>query len=214
MTKRSRQKTTLFAGGKEPGLRAASAAPTNKRLRKEPGSAQTQPPKTTLLVAEKDLGSARPMPRQLNKRWRKRTSAPRGQCRANKPIAMINSRPAMKVPTDKPEALSQADILVIGGGPAGSAAAIVLAERGHRVVQVEKSRHPVFTSASRCCRPTCPCSSDWVSLSRSRPSACANGAPIRVALARRPWRDLQLCRSWNKSLPFSYQVRRSDSTKS
>jgi NADPH-dependent 2,4-dienoyl-CoA reductase/sulfur reductase-like enzyme len=28
----------------------------------------------------------------------------------------------------------QTDIIVIGGGPAGSSAAIVLAERGHRVV--------------------------------------------------------------------------------
>jgi len=38
----------------------------------------------------------------------------------------------------------QTDILVVGGGPAGSSAAILLAERGHRVVQLEKSRHPRF----------------------------------------------------------------------
>lgn len=36
------------------------------------------------------------------------------------------------------------DVLVIGGGPAGSTAAALLAERGLDVVIVEKSRHPRF----------------------------------------------------------------------
>ena len=49
----------------------------------------------------------------------------------------------MKVPTDK-QPPADADVLIIGGGPAGSSAAIVLAGRGHRVIQVEKSRHPRF----------------------------------------------------------------------
>jgi 2-polyprenyl-6-methoxyphenol hydroxylase-like FAD-dependent oxidoreductase len=36
------------------------------------------------------------------------------------------------------------DVLVIGGGPAGSTAAALLAERGHRVTLLEKTRHPRF----------------------------------------------------------------------
>ncbi len=36
------------------------------------------------------------------------------------------------------------DVLVIGGGPAGATAASLLAERGHRVILVEKDRHPRF----------------------------------------------------------------------
>lgn len=39
---------------------------------------------------------------------------------------------------------SQCDVLVIGGGPAGSTAAALLAERGYRVTLFEKARHPRF----------------------------------------------------------------------
>src|SRR5438045_3144733 len=36
------------------------------------------------------------------------------------------------------------DVLVIGGGPAGSTIGALLAERGRSVVVLEKSRHPRF----------------------------------------------------------------------
>lgn len=38
----------------------------------------------------------------------------------------------------------QCDVLVIGGGPAGSTVAPLLAEKGYRVVLLEKARHPRF----------------------------------------------------------------------
>ncbi|MHA6205911.1 NAD(P)/FAD-dependent oxidoreductase [Dyella soli] len=41
-------------------------------------------------------------------------------------------------------AAQQCDVAVIGGGPAGSTAAALLARRGYRVIALEKDRHPRF----------------------------------------------------------------------
>src|SRR5271169_5108007 len=38
----------------------------------------------------------------------------------------------------------ECDVAVIGGGPAGSTAAILLARRGYKVIALEKARHPRF----------------------------------------------------------------------
>lgn len=38
----------------------------------------------------------------------------------------------------------ECDVLVIGGGPAGTTIAPLLTEKGYRVVLLEKARHPRF----------------------------------------------------------------------
>ena len=40
--------------------------------------------------------------------------------------------------------MEQCDVAVIGGGPAGSTAATLLARRGYKVIALEKARHPRF----------------------------------------------------------------------
>jgi flavin-dependent dehydrogenase len=117
----------------------------------------------------------------------------------------------MKVPTDKPEALSQADVLVIGGGPAGSAAAIVLAERGHRVVQVEKSRHPRFHIGESLLPANLPLFERLGVAEQVQAIGMQKWGAEFVS----PWHGdrgetFNFAEGWNKSLPFSYQVRRSE----
>ena len=43
-----------------------------------------------------------------------------------------------------PAAVETCDVAVIGGGPAGSTAAALLARRGYKVIALEKARHPRF----------------------------------------------------------------------
>jgi flavin-dependent dehydrogenase len=40
--------------------------------------------------------------------------------------------------------VEQCDVAIIGGGPAGSTAAALLARRGYRVIALEKEHHPRF----------------------------------------------------------------------
>jgi flavin-dependent dehydrogenase len=46
--------------------------------------------------------------------------------------------------TGMPAGAADCDVFVVGGGPAGSTIAALLAERGHRVILADKDRHPRF----------------------------------------------------------------------
>src|SRR6266702_93523 len=118
---------------------------------------------------------------------------------------MINSAPAMKVPSE------QTDILVIGGGPAGSSSAIVLAERGYRGVQLEKSRHPRFHIGESLLPANLPLFERLGVAAQVR----AIGMQKWGAEFISPWHGgrgetFNFTEGWNKSLPFAYKVRRSE----
>jgi flavin-dependent dehydrogenase len=120
----------------------------------------------------------------------------------------------MKVSTNRPPPAGSAprtDVLVIGGGPAGSAASIVLAERGHRVVQLEKSRHPRFHIGESLLPANLPL------FERLGVADEINAIGMQKWGAEfvSPWHGgrgetFSFAEGWNKSLPFSYQVRRSE----
>lgn len=57
---------------------------------------------------------------------------------------MVGYSAGAEFPQSSVDAESRADVLVIGGGPAGATTAITLARRGHRTILVEKDRHPRF----------------------------------------------------------------------
>ena len=116
----------------------------------------------------------------------------------------------MKVPTDN-SSPAQADVLIIGGGPAGSSAAIVLAQRGHRVVQVEKARHPRFHIGESLLPANLPIFERLGVAEQVQAIGMQKWGAEFVS----PWHGdrgetFNFAEGWNKSLPFAYQVRRSE----
>src|SRR3546814_14442935 len=63
--------------------------------------------------------------------------------------------------------ISDTDVLVIGGGPAGSTIAPLLARQGWQVTQLEKDRHPRFHIAESRSEER-RVGKEWVSTWRSR----------------------------------------------
>lgn len=130
---------------------------------------------------------------------------------------MLNSG-AMPFPTTTPVDSPQAqaneaeavDVVVVGGGPAGSSAAITLAERGYRVIQLEKSRHPRFHIGESLLPANLPL---FERLGVAREIE-AIGMRKCGAEFISPWHGgrgetFEFTEGWNKALPFAYQVRRS-----
>jgi flavin-dependent dehydrogenase len=107
-------------------------------------------------------------------------------------------------------AAPQTDAVVIGGGPAGSSAAIVLAERGYRVVQLEKSRHPRFHIGESLLPANLPLFERLGVAEEVRAIGMRKWGAEFVS----PWHGgrgetFNFEDGWNKALPFAYQVRRS-----
>jgi flavin-dependent dehydrogenase len=125
-------------------------------------------------------------------------------------IARDKLRAAMKAPSST---LSerQTDVLVIGGGPGGSATSILLAEQGHRVVQLEKSRHPRFHIGESLLPANLPLFERLGVAEQVKVIGMQKWGAEFIS----PWHGgrgetFNFAEGWNKSLPFAYQVRRSE----
>ena len=101
------------------------------------------------------------------------------------------------------------DVLVIGGGPAGSTAAALLARQGRRVVLIEKDRHPRFHIGESLLPANLPLLDDL----GVREAVAAIGMPKWGVEFISPTHEhasaLRFTDAWDKSLAGAFQVRRS-----
>ena len=114
-------------------------------------------------------------------------------------------------PTDQAgDSPVECDVLVIGGGPAGSTVAALLAQKGRNVVLLDKDRHPRFHIGESLLPANLPLFERLGVADEMR----AIGIKKRAAEFMSPWHEHKqqflFADAWDKTMPHAYQVRRSE----
>ncbi|WP_300450949.1 NAD(P)/FAD-dependent oxidoreductase [Accumulibacter sp.] len=104
----------------------------------------------------------------------------------------------------------ECDVLVIGGGPAGSTVAPLLAEKAYRVVLLEKARHPRFHIGESLLPANLPLferlgiAADVKAIGMEK-----RGAEFVSPQHPQP-QTFHFAEAWDKSMPYAYQVKRAE----
>ena len=107
--------------------------------------------------------------------------------------------------------MNECDVLVIGGGPAGSTAGALLAQSGYHVAILEKEQHPRFHIGESLLPANLPLFEKLGVAKAIKDIGIEKWAAEFVS----PWHankseTFRFGDAWDKSMPFSYQVRRSE----
>jgi 2-polyprenyl-6-methoxyphenol hydroxylase-like FAD-dependent oxidoreductase len=106
-------------------------------------------------------------------------------------------------------ALQQTDVLVIGGGPAGSTIAALLARRGYHVTLLEKDRHPRFHIGESLLPANLPLLEQLGVADEVRAIGMLKWGAEFVSPGGDRQQDFRFAEAWDKSMPYAYHVRRS-----
>ncbi|QFY41354.1 NAD(P)/FAD-dependent oxidoreductase [Candidatus Methylospira mobilis] len=101
------------------------------------------------------------------------------------------------------------DVLIVGGGPAGSTAAALLAERGYSVTLLEKARHPRFHIGESLLPANLPLFERLGVAEQVRAIGMRKEGAEFVSPDHELAQTFPFAEAWDKSMPFAYQVRRS-----
>lgn len=112
----------------------------------------------------------------------------------------------------QPAGISQrdCDVLVIGGGPAGSTVSTLLARQGHRVVLLDKDRHPRFHIGESLLPANMPLFDRLGVGAAVREIAMPKRGAEFVSPHHERTQTYYFADAWDKSLPMAYQVKRED----
>ena len=102
------------------------------------------------------------------------------------------------------------DVLVIGGGPAGSTAATLLAEKGHRVVLLERAHHPRFHIGESLLPANLPLFERLGVAEEVKAIGMEKWAAEFVSPLHAHRQSYEFADAWDKSMPFAYQVPRAE----
>ena len=102
------------------------------------------------------------------------------------------------------------DVLVIGGGPAGSTVSAFLAEKGHQVVLLERAHHPRFHIGESLLPANLPLFETMGIADEVRAIGMHKPAAEFVS-PHHDWKQAILfAEAWDKSMPHAYQVPRAE----
>jgi flavin-dependent dehydrogenase len=104
----------------------------------------------------------------------------------------------------------QCDVLVIGGGPAGSTVAPLLAEKGYRVVLLEKARHPRFHIGESLLPANLPLFERLGVADEVRAIGMEKWGAEFVSPHHESPQVFQFADAWDKTMPYAYQVKRAE----
>ena len=102
------------------------------------------------------------------------------------------------------------DVLVIGGGPAGSTAATLLARQGRKVVLLEKAQHPRFHIGESLLPANVALFERLGVLEQVEKIGMPKFGIEFVSPDHEHRSYLEFSQAWDKTMPYSWQVRRSE----